>query len=48
MIDLLLGARRERGCAIAIVTHDLEVAARADRTIRLRDGVVVSHHETLR
>ncbi len=40
VIDLLLQARKDRGVAIMIVTHDPSVAARADRTIRLRDGLV--------
>ena len=40
VIDLLLTARREAGVAIIIVTHDPAVAARTDRTVRLRDGVV--------
>ncbi len=40
MIDLLLQARRERGVAVMIVTHDPAVAARTDRTVRLQGGVV--------
>jgi putative ABC transport system ATP-binding protein len=40
VIDLLLQARRDRGVAVMIVTHDPTVAARTDRTVRLRDGVV--------
>jgi len=31
----------EEGATVVYVTHDLELAARADRTITIRDGVVV-------
>jgi putative ABC transport system ATP-binding protein len=40
LLDLLVGAARERGAAVVLVTHDNLVAARADREVRLRDGVV--------
>jgi putative ABC transport system ATP-binding protein len=40
VVDLLLEARKERGVAVIIVTHDPAVAARADRTVRLKDGRV--------
>ena len=40
LLDLLLGGARERGSAVVLVTHDNVVAARADREVRLRDGVV--------
>ncbi|MFG2888630.1 ABC transporter ATP-binding protein [Streptomyces sp. NPDC048248] len=36
--DLLFAVARERGCALLVATHDLTVAARADRTLRLRAG----------
>ncbi len=42
VIDLLVNVNRKRGRTLVLVTHDLELAARADRTIRLRDGHVVS------
>ena len=35
------GTNRERGCTIVLVTHDPALAARTQRTIRLKDGVVV-------
>jgi putative ABC transport system ATP-binding protein len=40
LLDLLLDAVRDRGAALVLVTHDNTVAARADRELRLRDGVV--------
>jgi macrolide transport system ATP-binding/permease protein len=40
VLDLLQELNRN-GCTIVLVTHDPEVARRADRAIRLRDGRVV-------
>ncbi|WP_308282491.1 ATP-binding cassette domain-containing protein [Pseudonocardia nigra] len=40
LLDLLVGAVQERGAALVLVTHDNAVAARADREVRLRDGLV--------
>jgi putative ABC transport system ATP-binding protein len=42
VLALLEELNAERGVALAIVTHDREVAARARRQIVMRDGVVVS------
>jgi len=41
IVELLEELNRERGCTIVLVTHDAALAARTQRTIRLRDGVVV-------
>lgn len=41
IIALLEELNRESGSTIILVTHDLSLAARAQRTIRLRDGLVV-------
>jgi ABC-type lipoprotein export system ATPase subunit len=41
VIDALL-AGRDHGAALLVVTHDPEVAARADRTLLMRDGRLVS------
>jgi putative ABC transport system ATP-binding protein len=38
VLDLLIGAVRETGCCLVLVTHDPGSAARADRRYRLRDG----------
>jgi putative ABC transport system ATP-binding protein len=42
LLKLLQRLRHERGLTLVIVTHSPEVAAAADRTIRLRDGKIVS------
>ena len=39
--SLMMSLNRERGCTIVLVTHDATLAARTQRTIRLRDGVIV-------
>jgi putative ABC transport system ATP-binding protein len=41
VIDLLIDVNRRRGTTVVLVTHDPELAALADVTIRLRDGRVV-------
>ena len=41
IIGLLEELNRESSSTIILVTHDLSLAARAQRTIRLRDGLVV-------
>jgi ABC-type lipoprotein export system ATPase subunit len=42
VLGLLAGLRRERGLTLVVVTHSAEVAAAADREIKLRDGRVVA------
>ena len=42
VIDLLIDVNRRRKTTVVLVTHDPELAARADSTIALRDGRVVS------
>ncbi|GAA2378024.1 ABC transporter ATP-binding protein [Catellatospora methionotrophica] len=42
LLDLLAGLNAEHRVALAIVTHDHEVAARARRQIVMRDGRIVS------
>jgi putative ABC transport system ATP-binding protein len=41
VLDLFAALHRERGMTLAVVTHSPEVAERAQRIIRLRDGQVV-------
>ena len=38
VLETMESLRREQGTTIVLVTHDAEVAARADRSIHLRDG----------
>jgi putative ABC transport system ATP-binding protein len=41
VLDLLLERNRKVGTTLVLVTHDPEVASRADRKIVLRDGLIV-------
>ena len=41
VLDLIYALRDRFGFALVTATHDVDVAARADRTIRLADGEVV-------
>ncbi len=41
IMELLLNLNRDRGTTLIIVTHDPEVGDQTQRTIRLRDGLIV-------
>jgi predicted ABC-type transport system involved in lysophospholipase L1 biosynthesis ATPase subunit len=38
--ELLFRLREEKGTSMVLVTHNLDLAKRADRTLELRDGVL--------
>jgi putative ABC transport system ATP-binding protein len=42
IIDLLFQLRARNGATLVLITHDRDLAARCDRTIRLYDGRVVT------
>jgi len=42
MVELIFGLNRERGTTLVLVTHDLELAKRCGRVIKLRGGAVVT------
>lgn len=41
--DLLLKEAKTQNAAVLLATHDMELAARADRIVRLRDGIIHSN-----
>ncbi|HEX8354623.1 MAG TPA: ABC transporter ATP-binding protein [Pyrinomonadaceae bacterium] len=46
VFDLMVEMNRRRGATLVLVTHDHDLAARADRRISLRDGRVVADETT--
>ena len=42
MVELVFGLNREKGTTLVLVTHDLELAKRCGRVIRLKGGHVIS------
>ena len=42
VMDLLTGLAREQGVTVVVVTHDVRVAAYADRQVLVRDGMVTA------
>jgi putative ABC transport system ATP-binding protein len=45
IVELLFELQREHGTTLVLVTHDLGLAARCDRTVRLRSGQI--EHDSL-
>ena len=48
VMDLLTGLAREEGTTVVLVTHDVRVAAYADREVMVRDGLVSADQEASR
>jgi putative ABC transport system ATP-binding protein len=46
MVDLIFGLNRERGTTLVLVTHDLELARKTQRILRLRSGQVIADETT--
>ena len=46
MVELIFGLNRERGTTLVLVTHNLELAKRCARVIRLKGGAVLSDEIT--
>lgn len=42
ILELLEGLHKKKGMTLVLVTHDMEVARKADRIITMRDGQIVS------
>jgi putative ABC transport system ATP-binding protein len=42
IIELLFRLKRERGATLVLVTHDLDLARRCDRMVRIRSGLIES------
>lgn len=47
VMELLVGAAREQGTTVVLVTHDPRIAAYADREVMVRDGKVTTAHRKL-
>ncbi|QMW03031.1 ABC transporter ATP-binding protein [Spirosoma foliorum] len=46
VVDLLFELNREAGTTLVLVTHDMELAARTQRIIRIKGGMVVNDRMT--
>lgn len=46
ILKLIIRLHREQNMTLVMVTHDLTIARQASRTIQMKDGHIVSDHET--
>ncbi len=44
--DILFRLNREHGITLIVVTHDEDLAARCDRRVQIRDGVIVAEERS--
>ncbi len=42
-MDMMHGLAHQRGCAVAIVTHDPRMLEFADRVVHIEDGLIANH-----
>ena len=42
VVDLLFELNREAGTTLVLVTHDLELAAKTQRVVRIKGGAMIS------
>jgi putative ABC transport system ATP-binding protein len=47
MVELIFGLNHEKGTTLVLVTHDLELARKCQRVIRLKGGAVISDESIL-
>ena len=47
VMDLLTSFQSDRGLALLIVTHSIEIADRANRIVRMKDGKVIEDGQTV-
>jgi predicted ABC-type transport system involved in lysophospholipase L1 biosynthesis ATPase subunit len=40
--DMLFAIARDRNATLVVVTHDMEIARRADRIVEMSDGRIVA------
>jgi putative ABC transport system ATP-binding protein len=48
IVDLLFRLKEKKGATLVLVTHDLGLARRCDRMVRIRSGVIEDAAETVR
>ena len=48
IMETLQSLNREQGVTIVVVTHEVDIAAYADRTVTMRDGQIISDHRASR